>query len=70
LFCGHTDYKFIRWQVIDTPGLLDRPLEERNNIEMTAVTALAHLEACILYFIDISEMCGKLLLLTTIRLFY
>lgn len=59
LFAGHTDYKFIRWQVIDTPGLLDRPLEERNNIEMTGVTALAHLEASILYFIDISEVCGK-----------
>ena len=25
---------------------------------MQAITALAHLEACILYFIDISEICG------------
>jgi nucleolar GTP-binding protein len=44
--------------VIDTPGILDRPLEERNTIEMQAITAMAHLEACILYFIDISENCG------------
>ena len=34
LFVGHTDHKYLRWQVIDTPGILDRPLEERNTIEM------------------------------------
>lgn len=44
--------------MIDTPGILDHSLEERNVIEMQAVTALAHLRACILYFLDISEQCG------------
>lgn len=58
LFVGHTEYKYTDWQVIDTPGLLDRPISERNTIEMQAITALAHLNACILYFIDISEHCG------------
>lgn len=58
LFVGHTDYKYLRWQVIDTPGILDHPLEERNVIEMQAVTALAHLRACVLYVMDISEQCG------------
>ncbi|CAJ0907940.1 16691_t:CDS:2, partial [Entrophospora sp. SA101] len=29
-----------------------------NTIEMQSVTALAHLRACILFFIDISEQCG------------
>jgi nucleolar GTP-binding protein len=58
LFVGHTEYKYTDWQVIDTPGLLDRPISERNTIEMQAITALAHLNACILYFIDISEQCG------------
>lgn len=58
LFVGHTDYKYLRWQVIDTPGILDHPLEERNTIEMQSITALAHLRACILYFVDISEKCG------------
>jgi nucleolar GTP-binding protein len=58
LYIGHMDYKYMRWQVIDTPGILDHPLEERNTIEMQAITALAHLHSTVLYFIDISETCG------------
>ncbi|KAJ1981700.1 Nucleolar GTP-binding protein 1 [Dimargaris cristalligena] len=58
LFVGHMDYKYLRWQVIDTPGILDHPLEDRNTIEMQSITALAHLRACILFFIDLSEQCG------------
>jgi nucleolar GTP-binding protein len=58
LFVGHTDHAYLRWQVIDTPGILDRPLEERNTIEMQSITALAHLRCCVLYVVDISEQCG------------
>ena len=58
LFVGHCDYKYLRWQVIDTPGILDHPLEERNTIEMQAIVALAHLQCSVLYFVDISEQCG------------
>lgn len=58
LFVGHTDYKYLRWQIIDTPGILDHPLEERNTIEMQAITALAHLRAAVLYIVDPSEQCG------------
>eukprot|EP00762_Andalucia_godoyi_P001663 ANDGO_07120.mRNA.2 Nucleolar GTP-binding protein 1 len=58
LFVGHTDYKYLQWQVIDTPGILDKPLEERNTIEMQSITALAHLRAAIMYFMDLSEGCG------------
>ena len=43
---------------MDTPGILDHPLDERNTIEMQAITALAHLNACILFILDISETCG------------
>jgi nucleolar GTP-binding protein len=58
LFVGHTDFKYSSWQVIDTPGILDHSLEERNVIEMQAITALAHLRACILFFMDLSGQCG------------
>ena len=44
--------------MIDTPGILDHPLEDRNTIEMLSITALAHLRACVLYFMDLSERCG------------
>lgn len=58
LFVGHCDHKYLRWQVIDTPGILDHELESRNTIEMQSITALAHLRASVLYFIDPSEQCG------------
>uniref|UniRef100_A0AAR2J187 Nucleolar GTP-binding protein 1 n=1 Tax=Pygocentrus nattereri TaxID=42514 RepID=A0AAR2J187_PYGNA len=61
LFVGHMDYKYLRWQVVDTPGILDHPLEERNTIEMQAITALAHLRAAVLYVMDASEQCGHTL---------
>uniref|UniRef100_A0A8B9JI89 Nucleolar GTP-binding protein 1 n=1 Tax=Astyanax mexicanus TaxID=7994 RepID=A0A8B9JI89_ASTMX len=61
LFVGHMDYKYLRWQVVDTPGILDHPLEERNTIEMQAITALAHLRAAVLYVMDPSEQCGHTL---------
>ncbi|KAK8870742.1 hypothetical protein M9Y10_008629 [Tritrichomonas musculus] len=58
LYLGHTDWAYLPWQVIDTPGLLDRPLEERNTIEMTAVMAMVHLRAAIVFMLDISGTCG------------
>ncbi|XP_050798205.1 GTP-binding protein 4 isoform X1 [Gopherus flavomarginatus] len=58
LFVGHMDYRYLRWQVVDTPGILDHPLEERNTIEMQAITALAHLRAAVLFVMDVSEQCG------------
>ncbi|XP_077581123.1 GTP-binding protein 4 [Stigmatopora nigra] len=61
LFVGHMDYRYLRWQVVDTPGILDHPLEERNTIEMQAITALAHLRSAVLYVMDVSEQCGHTL---------
>lgn len=58
LFVGHTDYQYAPWQIIDTPGILDHPLEDRNTIEMQSITALAHLRAAVLFVVDLSEQCG------------
>ncbi|CAN6675118.1 nucleolar GTP-binding protein 1 [Trichomonascus vanleenenianus] len=58
LYVGHFDYKYLRFQAIDTPGILDRPVEEMNQIEMQSIYAIAHVRSCVLYFMDLSEQCG------------
>jgi len=49
---GHFMKKYLPVPVIDTPGLLDRPLLERNKIELKAITALQHLKGTILFVVD------------------
>jgi nucleolar GTP-binding protein len=51
--------KFIPIQIIDTPGLLDRPLMDRNKIELKAVTALQHLAGMILFVVDPTQEMDK-----------
>ncbi len=58
LAVGHFTRDTIRYQVIDTPGLLDRPLEERNEIELQAISALSKVGKVILFIIDPTETCG------------
>ena len=55
---GHFERDHIRYQIVDTPGLLDRPPQERNDIERQAVSALAHLADAVLFFVDASGDCG------------
>ncbi|UCF12452.1 MAG: 50S ribosome-binding GTPase [Thermoplasmatales archaeon] len=59
---GHIERKekYIKkqYQIIDTPGLLDRSLSKRNNIEKQAIAALTHLADLIVFISDPSETCG------------
>ncbi|WP_297499418.1 NOG1 family protein [Thermococcus sp.] len=55
---GQFEEHYLRYQVIDTPGLLDRPLSERNEVEKQAILALKHLADLIVYIFDPSEYCG------------
>jgi nucleolar GTP-binding protein len=55
---GHVERDHIRYQLVDTPGVLDRPAEERNAIESQAVSALGHLADAVLFLVDASGDCG------------
>jgi nucleolar GTP-binding protein len=55
---GHVEYGGRRYQIIDLPGLLDRPLFKRNNIELQAISALKHLGDVILFIIDPTDTSG------------
>ncbi|MBI0584354.1 MAG: 50S ribosome-binding GTPase [Methanomassiliicoccus sp.] len=58
IIIGHVKSGWRTYQVIDTPGLLDRELEKRNAIELQAILALRYLADIIVFIIDPSETCG------------
>ncbi len=55
---GYIMHNYDKVQLIDTPGLLDRPLEKRNKIEKKAIAALRHLAKVIVFVVDPTEECG------------
>jgi len=55
---GHRYEKREKIQLIDTPGLLDRPAFERNAIEGQAISAIINTADVILYILDPSTYCG------------
>ncbi|SDC33089.1 NOG1 family protein [Natrinema hispanicum] len=55
---GHFEHDHIRYQIVDTPGLLDRPPQDRNAIESQAVSAIEHLADCMLVMVDPTGECG------------
>ncbi|HHQ44615.1 MAG TPA: GTP-binding protein [Candidatus Altiarchaeales archaeon] len=49
---GYRKHRYVEYQIVDTPGLLDRPFGEMNPIERQAVTALRHLAHIIVFIFD------------------
>jgi len=52
---GHFERGGRRFQVVDTPGILDRPWDSLNEIERKAVIAIRHLPNVLLFLYDVSE---------------
>ena len=55
---GHFHHRRLQHQMVDTPGLLDRPMDERNSIELQAIAALEHVGSLVLFLVDKTETCG------------
>src|SRR3989344_7700557 len=55
---GYFEKKYITFQVIDTPGLLDKSLRKMNNIERKTIVALKHASHIVAFIIDPSGQCG------------
>lgn len=58
IIIGHIISGYKRLQLIDTPGLLDTPLSEKNRIERQAILAIKNLASLILFVVDPTETCG------------
>jgi nucleolar GTP-binding protein len=48
----------VRIQIMDTPGILDRPMSKRNNIELQAILALRFISDLIIFIFDPSLASG------------
>jgi len=55
---GHVSLDSAGGQILDLPGLLDRPMKERNPIEQRAIAAIQYLADAIIFLIDPTLTCG------------
>ena len=58
---GNYELGYKKYQIIDTAGLLDRSINDMNEIELNAIAALEHLGNIIIYIFDTSETSGFLM---------
>ena len=49
---GKITHEFAQIQLLDTPGLLDRPMSERNTVEQHALRALTYLATMVVFVVD------------------
>lgn len=61
IFLGHLEIGRKKVVLVDTPGLLERPEEERNPIERKASSAIRNLSSAVILVLDPSETSGMTL---------
>jgi nucleolar GTP-binding protein len=55
---GHFQIADQRHVVTDTPGLINRAADERNQIELLTIATLEHLPTCVIFVTDLSGLSG------------
>ncbi len=58
VYIGHMADENMKVQIVDTPGILDRPMEERNDLERRSILSLKDIKGIILFMIDYSGTSG------------
>jgi len=68
ILIGRIKHRYLSYQIIDSPGILERPMKERNTTELQAVLALKHLADVFLFIVDpLQEIRPQLKLRDEIR---
>jgi nucleolar GTP-binding protein len=52
---GHREYGFMIIQIVDTPGILDRPIKERSMIERQSIATIRYVSDIIVFMFDVSK---------------
>lgn len=52
---GHREHGFMNIQIVDTPGILDRPIKERSMIERQSIASIRHISDIIVFMFDVSN---------------
>lgn len=58
ILMGHIALSFRNFQVTDTPGILRRCDDDRNNLEKLTLAVLSHLPTAVLFVHDLTGECG------------
>ncbi len=55
IIIGHVRRGYMTFQIVDTPGILDKPLSKRSKVELLSISAFGRLSNVIAFIVDVSE---------------
>jgi len=55
IIIGHVTRGYMTFQIVDTPGILDKPISKRSKVELLSISAFGRLSNIIAFIVDASE---------------
>jgi len=55
IIIGHITRGYMTFQIVDTPGILDKPISKRGKVELLSISAFGRLSNVIAFIVDASE---------------